>query len=104
MSDTVWIACYDCGETTEVPTMGKYQTRQLCPRCKQERRERYMASLGQPPKPTPPAVTLTEAIDLMLNQGVLLVDAAGNCYARPVNDPQADAILIRGLLYPRSTE
>ena len=33
----VLIACYECGEYTEVPSMEKYQTKQICLSCKEER-------------------------------------------------------------------
>lgn len=37
MSQKVMIACYECGEPTLVPSMEKYQTRQICLSCKEER-------------------------------------------------------------------
>jgi NMD protein affecting ribosome stability and mRNA decay len=33
------IACYECGEETKVPAMGKNQTHQICQSCKEERRK-----------------------------------------------------------------
>lgn len=37
----IWIACWDCGEQTQVPQMEKFQTHQICEKCKAERREKY---------------------------------------------------------------
>lgn len=33
----VFIACYECGEPTLVPTMEKNQTKQICLSCKEKR-------------------------------------------------------------------
>jgi hypothetical protein len=44
----IWIACWDCGEQTKVPELGKYQTRQICGDCKQERKLKYERLLTEP--------------------------------------------------------
>ena len=37
----IWIACWDCGEPTLVPQMEKFQTHQICQKCKDERKANY---------------------------------------------------------------
>lgn len=43
----VWIACWDCGEPTLVPSMAKFQTSQICEKCKQERKEKWEKLLAE---------------------------------------------------------
>lgn len=47
MAKKIWIACWDCGEPTQVPPMFKYQTSQICDKCKQERREKWNTALKE---------------------------------------------------------
>ena len=103
MGWSIWIACYDCGDMVQVPEADRY-TKPLCDGCKAERRARYMASISKPPRRQPPAETLTEAIDQMIAQGVVRVDSGGNCYARLIDEPTADPILVRGVVYKKHTE
>ena len=37
----IWIACWDCGEQVQVPSMEKYQTHQICEDCKAKRKADY---------------------------------------------------------------
>jgi uncharacterized paraquat-inducible protein A len=42
----IWIHCYDCGEQTQVPPMGKNQTKQICSACKAERSAKWAQALA----------------------------------------------------------
>lgn len=44
---TIWISCWDCGTEVEVPQMGKYQTKQICQNCKDERKAEYERLLAE---------------------------------------------------------